>query len=91
MAVPQAKLQKHFRRLLLLIFVTAFTALPQSESQQTAPITTPLGPWVAGIATNYGSAYDGTSPYDESFGTSKVSSVVHAMHSPHPTFLSSEM
>ena len=31
-----------------------------------AAITTPMGPWIDGIATNHGSAYDKPEPYQGS-------------------------
>ncbi len=35
-------------------------------------VSVPLSDWHSGIATNYGGAQDGMSPYDPSFGTKEV-------------------
>jgi hypothetical protein len=37
---------------------------------------TPLTGWTTGIATNYGGPLDGKNPYDPSFGTSTVRSLI---------------
>ena len=40
--------------------------------------TTPLSGWNNGLATNYGSSYDGMSPGSKSFGTAQVRSSLAA-------------
>ena len=61
------------RGVLAFVLFAAAIALPQRSTQLASnDITVPLGPWIKGVATNYGSAFDGMSPYDPSFGTKEV-------------------
>ena len=55
-----------------VLLALALLLAPHPRQLAAAAVTTPLGSWISGIATNYGSAYDKTNPYDGSWGTSDV-------------------